>query len=235
MFAGEDGPYGAAASHVVCCRQASLGTPIPRVPTVAPERNARSYLASRRSQGASAERRGPQPHAALIDAWRLTGRGRLCFPTWPRQLPDLTIPWCMKKAIITCDRGGRRLAFSCYKWGGGGASVTHLFLACFLLLAPLLAPMGPIRRFSTEEKGKAPRDALELLPPKKRSIHRRDEAALQVVGRPLCEQPPPGYPLPLCAQSRRLGRTKWRAASPTPHPGSPLLDDAGRPRCGLLA
>ena len=127
-----------------------------------------------------------------------------------------------RETIITCDRGRRRLAFSCYKWGGGGAPVSHLFLACFLLLAPLLAPMAPIRRFSTEEKGKAPRDAPEPLPPKKRSIHYRDEAALQVVVRPLCERPPPGYLLPLYApavgsrgrsnEQRHPPRTRGRLA-----------------------
>ena len=57
----------------------------------------------------------PQP-AALVDAWRLIGRGRLRFPMLPRQLPDLTSPCCMQgKTIITCDRGDRRLALSCYK------------------------------------------------------------------------------------------------------------------------
>ena len=43
------------------------------------------------------------------------------------------------------------------------------------------------------------------LPPKKRSIHRRDEAAMQVVTRPWCERPPPGYPLPLYARAEGLG------------------------------
>ena len=38
-----------------------------------------------------------------------------------------------RETIITCDRGRRRLAFSYYKWGGGGAPVAHLFLACLLL------------------------------------------------------------------------------------------------------
>ena len=38
-----------------------------------------------------------------------------------------------RETIITCDRGRRRLAFSCYKWGGGGATVAHLFLVCLLL------------------------------------------------------------------------------------------------------
>ena len=88
---------------------------------------------------------------------------------------------------------------------GGEAPVAHLFLACFLLLAPLLAPMAPIRRFFAEEKGKAPRDAPEPLPPKKRSIHHRDEAAMQVVTRPWCMRPPPGYPLPLYARAEGSG------------------------------
>ena len=38
-----------------------------------------------------------------------------------------------RKTIITCDRGRRRLAFSCYKWGGGGAPVAHLSFSCSLL------------------------------------------------------------------------------------------------------
>ena len=80
-------------------RQASLGTPVPITPTVAPGPKARSDLASRRSQRASAEHRGPQQPAALVDAWRLIGRGRLRFPTLPRQLPDLTSPCCMQKGL----------------------------------------------------------------------------------------------------------------------------------------
>ena len=46
-------------SHTAGRRQASLGTPVPRTPTVAPGPKARSVLASRRSQGSSAELRGP--------------------------------------------------------------------------------------------------------------------------------------------------------------------------------
>ena len=103
-------------SHAVGRKHASLGTPVPRTPTVAPRPKARSDLASRRSQRVSAERRGPQQPAALVDAWRLIGRGRLRFPTLPRQLPDLMSPCCMqRKIIVTCDRGDRRLAFSSYK------------------------------------------------------------------------------------------------------------------------
>ena len=61
--------------------------------------------------------------------------------------------------MITCDRGRRRLAFFRYKWGGAEPpSPISSWLACFFLLAPLLTTMAPIRRFSAEEKGKAPRD-----------------------------------------------------------------------------
>ena len=110
------GRTGCQLSHVMGRRQASLGTPIPRTPTVAPRPKARSDLALRRSQRASAERRGPQQPAASLDAWRLIGRGRLRFPTLPRQLPDLTsLCWMQGKTIITCDHGDRRLAFSRYK------------------------------------------------------------------------------------------------------------------------
>ena len=53
---GRTGPRG---SHAMGRRQASLGTPVPRTPTVAPGPKVRSDLASRRSQRASAKRRGP--------------------------------------------------------------------------------------------------------------------------------------------------------------------------------
>ena len=84
------------ASHAVGRRQASLGTPIPRTPTVAPGPKARSNLASRRSQRSSVERRRPQKPAPSVDAWRLIGRGRLRFPTLPQQLHDLTSPCDMQ-------------------------------------------------------------------------------------------------------------------------------------------
>ena len=67
-------------NHAVGRRQASLGTPVPRTPTVAPGPKARPDLASRQSQGSSPEHRGPQNPAASVDAWQLTGRGRLRFP-----------------------------------------------------------------------------------------------------------------------------------------------------------
>ena len=60
--------------------------------------------------------------------------------------------------------------------------------------------MAPIRRFSTAEKGKAPREEPDPFPPKKRLVlHGPDEGAHQVVSRPWCERPPPGFPLPLYA------------------------------------
>ena len=83
------GHTGRRWSHTAGRSQESLGTPVPRTPTVAPGPKARSDLASWRSQGASAERRGPQPPAALVDAWRLIGRGHLRFPMLPQQPPDL--------------------------------------------------------------------------------------------------------------------------------------------------
>ena len=60
--------------------------------------------------------------------------------------------------------------------------------------------MAPIHRFSMVEKGKAPREEPDPLPPKKwLAPHGSDEGALQVVSRPLCERAPPGFPLPLYA------------------------------------
>ena len=86
----EDGPYGLLLGHAMGRRQASLGTPVPRTPTVAPGPKVRSGLASRRSQGSSLEHRGPQKPAASVDAWWLIGRECLRFPTLPRQLLALT-------------------------------------------------------------------------------------------------------------------------------------------------
>ena len=54
------GRTGPLADHAVGRRQASLGTPVPRTPTVALGPKARLGLALRRSQRSSAERRGPQ-------------------------------------------------------------------------------------------------------------------------------------------------------------------------------
>ena len=60
--------------------------------------------------------------------------------------------------------------------------------------------MAPIRRFSATEKGKAPREGPDPLPPKKRlALCHRVEGAHQEVSRPWCERPPPGFPLPLYA------------------------------------
>ena len=131
-----------------------------------------------------------------------------------------------RKTIITCDRGRCRLALSCYKRGGAEPPLPiSSSLARFFLLALLLTTMAPIRRFSAEEKGKAPRDDPGPLPPNKRSIYRRDEAAMQVVRRPWCERPPPGYPLPLYARAegsggwsdeqRRPRRVRGRCATAT--------------------
>ena len=77
----------------------------------------------------------------------------------PGQLPDLTIPWCMQKSH-PCDRGGRRLAFSYYKWGEGGDPIAHLFLhsACFFFLAsPLCCVVhGTDTKVFRRREGKSP-------------------------------------------------------------------------------
>ena len=80
--------------------------------------------------------------------------------------------------------------------------------------------MAPIRRFSTAEKGKAPREGPDPLPQKKQLIPRGpDEGALQVVPRPWGERAPPGFPLPLYAHvegpeganaDRHGRRRRWR-------------------------
>src|SRR3954466_11239719 len=108
--------------------------------------------------------------------------------------------------MITCDRGGRRLAFAGYKYGTARALPVHLFL-----LSPLpqfsLGPgvMAPIRRFSAAEKGKAPREGPDPLPPKKRTAPSgRDEEGRQVAPRPWYERPPPGFLLPLYADAGGL-------------------------------
>ena len=65
--------------------------------------------------------------------------------------------------------------------------------------------MAPIRRFSTAEKGKAPREGPDPLPPKKRlALYGRDEEDRQVVSRPRCEWAPLGLPLPLYAHVEGL-------------------------------
>src|SRR4051812_18589270 len=137
--------------------------------------------------------------------------------------------------MITCDRGGRRLAFAGYMYGTARALPVHLFL-----LPPLpqillrLGVMAPIRQFSSAEKGKAPREGPDPLPPKKRPAPRgRDEEGRQVAPRPWYERPPPGFPLPLypdagdlegdgagpCGQRRRRRRrvTKVLVVPPGVH------------------
>ena len=92
---------GHSLSHAAGRRQASLGTLVPRTPTVAPGPKVRSGLASRRSQGSSSEHCGPQKPAASINAWWLIGRRRLRFPTLPRQLLALTKA-CAGSSFLHC-------------------------------------------------------------------------------------------------------------------------------------
>ena len=168
-------------SHTVGRRQASLGTPVPRTPTAAPGPKARSGLASRRSQGSSLERRGPQKPGALVDAWRLIGHGRLRFPMLPRQLHDLTSPCDMQgKPSLPAVVGGA--GWPSLAINGEGAEPPlpiSSSLACFFFLAPLLAvpPMAPRRKFSAAEKGKAPREGPGSPAPKRGRGRPRKHAA----------------------------------------------------------
>src|SRR3954469_18351811 len=110
--------------------------------------------------------------------------------------------------MITCDRGGRRLASAGYKYGTVRALPAHLSLLPsppqFLLR---LGVMATIRRFSAAEKGKAPQEVPDPLPPKKRpALRGRDEEDRLAVLRPWYERPPPGFPLPLYAHAEGSGR-----------------------------
>ena len=133
------GRTGLQLSHAVGRRQASLGTPIPRTPTVAPVPKVRSGLASRQSQRSGTECRGPQKPVDLVDAWRLIGRGRLRFPTQPRQLPDLTGPCYMQEKDHYYLRSWR-LAVGLplnINGAGGRAPNPSSSSLCSLLLLPL--------------------------------------------------------------------------------------------------
>ena len=84
----------------------------------------------------------------------------------PWQLPDLTSPCCMQgKSIITCDRGGRWLAFSCYKWGGGRAPIAHLFPFRSLLLPFSIASSdtnGAVEKVLRRREGEGPSQGARL-------------------------------------------------------------------------
>ena len=92
-----------------------------------------------------------------------------------------------------------------YKYGEARAPIVHLFLFRSLLLpfsSSILPPMALIRRFSSKEKGKAPREGPNPLPSKKRLVPGRcDEVARPEMSRPWYERPPPGFPLPLYARA----------------------------------
>ena len=85
-----------------------------------------------------------------------------------------------------------------------------IFLCCFSSSSssPLLrlAAMAPIRQFSAEEKGKAPREGPDPLSPKKRPAPGCCYAiAWQETSGPWYERPPPGFPLPLYARTEGPG------------------------------
>ena len=164
-------------------RQACLGTPIPRMPRVAPGPKVRSGLASRRSQGSSTEHRGTPKPAASVDAWRLIGRGRLRFPTLPRQLPDLTNPCDMqgKPSLPAIVGGAGWPSFAINGEGAEPPSPISSLLVCFFLLAPPPVAMAPSKRFSAAEKGKAPREGPGSPAPKRGRGCPRKHAATPAV------------------------------------------------------
>ena len=88
-----------------------------------------------------------------------------------------------------------------YMFGTTRALPVHPFLhSLSSSSSPLLhlTSMAPIRRFSAEEKRKAPREGPVPLPPKKwPALYRGDGGAWQEASRSWFEQPPPGFPLPL--------------------------------------
>ena len=68
----------------------------------------------------------------MADDWTLAAR----FPTTPRQPHDLTSPCMQKRVMITCNRGGRRLASFGYKYGMAQAIPVHLPLLLLFFFIP---------------------------------------------------------------------------------------------------
>ena len=84
--------------------------------------------------------------------------------------------------------------------------------------------MAPIRRFSAAEKGKAPREGSDPLPPKKQLHLHHEAGARREVARPWQSRPSPGFPLPLYARTQDDG---------VRHHAAP--DEDGRAAIALLA
>ena len=135
------------------------------------------------------------------------------------------------------------MAFFRYKWGGGRALVAHLFPStCFSSSAPLLVAttMAPIRRFSAEEKGKAPREELGPLPPNKRLARSHDVVLRPEVTRPWYERPPmiivnDGFPLHVAGTCQVGQLPRQRGEAETPMSNQPPRVDQGRRLLGLAA
>ena len=92
------------------------------------------------------------------------------------------------------------MAFAGYKYGTARALPVYPSASPPSWALLRLAAMAPIRRFSAEEKGKAPQEDPDPLPPKKRlALWCPGEGTHQEASRPWCERPPLGFPLPLYA------------------------------------
>ena len=172
-------------------RQASLGTPVPRTPTVAPGPKARPDLAVQGGGRARAKRRGPYQPAALGAAWRLIGLEHLHFPMVPRQLHGLDKSLHAKRVMITCDRGGRRLAFSGYKYG----------TACALPVHPPLSSCPRRGGSRLQRRGRLAREGPALLRP-----------SVDVVALASTPRPPPRLPAATVVALHMVGATHVDAA-----------------------
>ena len=85
------------------------------------------------------ERRGPQKPAALVDAWRLIGRGRLRFPMMPLNLTGNASP-ASYTVIVPSPR--LALPISLLPRGPALLSQSDLRSTCFTAMTPKQAKKG---------------------------------------------------------------------------------------------
>ena len=128
-------------SNAVGRRQASLGTPVPRTPTVAPGPKAPGL-------GRAGRRKGKSEAPRALTACGL-GRRMAVDWTWAYPLPHdasatarLDKSLHAKRVMITCDHGGRRLASLSYMYGTARALPISLFLLLFVFLFVLAPPFA---------------------------------------------------------------------------------------------
>ena len=130
-------------SHAAGRRQASLGTPVPRTPTLAPRAQGALGL------GLAGKRTGKREAPRAPIACGL-GRRVAVDWTWADPLPhDASATARTDKSLhaklvmITCDRGGRRLASPNYMYETAQALPVHHFLLLPLFFLAARHPHGP--------------------------------------------------------------------------------------------